>query len=651
MSALAPNLFTRRFRDLLDVGHARLRPLAPEWTDHNAHDPGITVMELLAWVAEAQIYSLSRLRRDERTAFAALLGLTPAGTTAAQGLVWADWTNPKSPARTFSNSVVLGTDTVINVAGDDVPTFRPAHELLWAPGDVTHVGTRHADGHITDHTATNAKGGLVFLPLGETAGPGALLTIAFKSRDERGLFGAESDKARQALWPIGYRSASAAGGAADPSAPVVPTEEAPRLLQATLVTAEQRTPVRIAFDSTANLQATGVLLLDLREIEGSPAEFTIEIRAVRGLARPPRALRIEPNVLPIQQGQTILREPHLSTGEPDMNFVLDVPGLRYSAGESPVIVEVSDAIGIHTWKPGVVQDAGPDDQVFELDARSGRITFGNGVNGRAPGPGANVLVTYAVSDGEQGRVARNRNWRVAGFPGSFGVNVDPIVGSTGSPTFIDERRHARVSSREDHALISNADIEMAALQLPLLEVARAWVVPASPQAPRTGVVRLVAMRSPADAASDASDWRRRVESARWLEAIRSGLAVRMPLGTRLQVVAPRYIDFTIDAQLEAEAGRDPETIKAGADAALNERLALVAPDQSAVREPGVPVTTRDVIAWLRSVDGVRRVIDVQLRIASGSKTDRIAVPANGLPRRLASEGSITVRRSNSGAGA
>ena len=45
MSPLAPNLFERRFGDLMEIGRAKLPSLAPEWTDHNAHDPGITLME------------------------------------------------------------------------------------------------------------------------------------------------------------------------------------------------------------------------------------------------------------------------------------------------------------------------------------------------------------------------------------------------------------------------------------------------------------------------------------------------------------------------------------------------------------------------------------------------------------------------------
>src|SRR5258708_39376440 len=136
MKTLAPNLFQRRFQDLVEIGRARLPSLAPEWTDHNAHDPGITLMELLAWVAEAQLYSLSRLRRDERAAYAALLGISPHGTQGSSGLIWPDRLDPNSPFSTFTKTMVLPEDTVINATDGGSPTFRPVQKLLWAPGRV-----------------------------------------------------------------------------------------------------------------------------------------------------------------------------------------------------------------------------------------------------------------------------------------------------------------------------------------------------------------------------------------------------------------------------------------------------------------------------------------------------------------------------------
>ena len=53
--------------------------------------------------------------------------------------------------------------------------------------------------------------------------------------------------------------------------------------------------------------------------------------------------------------------------------------------------------------------------MYEFDAATERVRFGNGVNGRIPPQGATMLATYAVSDGDQGNVAANRKWQVAGF--------------------------------------------------------------------------------------------------------------------------------------------------------------------------------------------------------------------------------------------
>lgn len=88
MRDLRLKLDDRDFDQLLKLGRGLIPGLAPEWTDHNIHDPGITFLELLAWTADAQIYSLGRDRRDERLAYAALMGLAPGGATPAHGLVW-----------------------------------------------------------------------------------------------------------------------------------------------------------------------------------------------------------------------------------------------------------------------------------------------------------------------------------------------------------------------------------------------------------------------------------------------------------------------------------------------------------------------------------------------------------------------------------
>jgi hypothetical protein len=55
-----PNLDTRRYDDLVAEMRALIPQLAPEWSNHNIADPGITLIELLAWLTEATLYRLNR---------------------------------------------------------------------------------------------------------------------------------------------------------------------------------------------------------------------------------------------------------------------------------------------------------------------------------------------------------------------------------------------------------------------------------------------------------------------------------------------------------------------------------------------------------------------------------------------------------------
>ena len=52
MSLPVPNLDDKTFEQLIEEARALIPRFAPEWTDHNLHDPGITFMELFAWLAE-----------------------------------------------------------------------------------------------------------------------------------------------------------------------------------------------------------------------------------------------------------------------------------------------------------------------------------------------------------------------------------------------------------------------------------------------------------------------------------------------------------------------------------------------------------------------------------------------------------------------
>lgn len=645
MNQLAPRLFDRRYADLLELGRSRLPGDAPDWTDYNAHDPGITLMELLAWVAEAQLYALARTpRRDEAQAYAAMLDVSAAGTRAAQGLIWPDRADPASPASTRSGSVVILPDAIAEVENTDAPLFHPTCKTLWVPGRLLSLHSRLADGTVRDLTRLNAGDGPAFAPFGEAAGPRDLLWMSFETASDDGLFPPRRADADGAHLVIGLRAADAASQG--PAAPGLPQLRSRSPMVATMVVDAERFGLPIVDDSTEGLLRTGALVLDVSQVHGSPRRFTIELRGERGFALPPRLLRIEPNVLPITQGRSIAAELHVATGQPDMSFRLDEPGLRFEAGEEAVQLRVERDAASGAWtRCERLSDQGPRDRRYEFDAGTARVSFGNGVNGQVPVQAAQVLVSYAVSDGKAGNMARNRRWRLSGFAGTFGVNPDPVEGGADRADKIGIRRTARRRAVDEHALVSSDDIATAARELPLLQVARAWVIAPAGTSPQTGEVTLVAMRGRPQGTDPAGV----PETPRWLEAIRSRLAVRMLLGTRLAVVGPRYVAFVLRARLNAQPGRDPDTVKAAVTQALRQRLALVKRDDaSAPREPGVPVSRRDVAAWMRVAEGVRDVMQLELVLADGRVVEEIQVPRHGLPRIDLGASAIEVRRANSG---
>jgi predicted phage baseplate assembly protein len=646
MSQLMPTLFNRRYADLVALGQSLLPGIAPDWTDYNVHDPGITLMELLAWVAEAQMYSLARMRTDERTAYAALFGLRASGNQAATGILWSDSADPNSPAKIFAGTIVLKTSYPIFMVGDNTIEYRPAYNVLWMPGTIVRLRSVSAAGAIRDLTSVNERGGAVFLPLGG-AGPHDVLSMDFQTRSQDGIFPSPRTDAAGAFWTIGVRAAPAPAGTTADDVDGASATPPPSPLTATLIDGATSYPVPIIADTSQGLLSSGVLVLDLSQVANSPNQFTLELRAPRGLPRPPRLIRLEPNALPITQERQIVQEAHPITTGPDQNLVLNFPSLCFQSGEPPLQVDLSDGTTVEHWtRCDRLADQGPSDKVYEFDVQQARVTFGNGLNGQIPTPGQSALCTYAVSDALAGNVARNRKWRVEGIAGTFGINADPLSGGAAAPGWLDLRREARQKKKDDHALITGADIVGAALALPLIEVVRAWVPSFPTAAAQTGTVTLIALRARPDGVEPSAP----PETPRWLEAIRRDLASRMPLGTRLRVAGPDYVDFTISAQVQFERGRDPTKLRPTVIEALRQRLTLVEVlDTDILREPGAPLSARDVTSWIRAVPGVTGVSQLSFVTDAGSVSE-ITVSATGLPRANLQNSQITFSSVSTGSG-
>lgn len=72
-----PNLDDRMFEQMVMEARKSIPKLFPEWTDENAHDPGITLLELMSWMTEMQQYYLNRVTERSERKFLKLLGIRP----------------------------------------------------------------------------------------------------------------------------------------------------------------------------------------------------------------------------------------------------------------------------------------------------------------------------------------------------------------------------------------------------------------------------------------------------------------------------------------------------------------------------------------------------------------------------------------------
>lgn len=174
MPLLLPNLDDRTWADLVTESTSLIPVYGPEWTDQNYSDPGITVVELLAAIAEMDIYQLNQISDEMRREFLALVGVAP---------------HPPRPAHAvLSFSLATGVPAVtlpegLEFAGVGAKGVRERYRLLrpltLAPATLSSLQFRGSMGYrdLTpqwqQHTAIT--------PFGTTAQPGSEFYLGLSS--------------------------------------------------------------------------------------------------------------------------------------------------------------------------------------------------------------------------------------------------------------------------------------------------------------------------------------------------------------------------------------------------------------------------------------------------------------------------------------
>jgi predicted phage baseplate assembly protein len=139
----------RTFQDLVNEARLRLAQRCPEWTEHNVSDPGITLVELFAWLTEAIIYRLNRIPEKLHVTLLNLLGIEMEPPVAATTHLRFRLAGPAEEAvEIHAGQTEVGTlrtaseEAIIFQTSEDftIPPARPKFYALKHGGAVKDVG-------------------------------------------------------------------------------------------------------------------------------------------------------------------------------------------------------------------------------------------------------------------------------------------------------------------------------------------------------------------------------------------------------------------------------------------------------------------------------------------------------------------------------
>ena len=95
-----PTIDDRRYQQLVDDSLARIPNHTPEWTNFNASDPGVTLVQVFAFLTESLLYRANQIPERNRLKFLQLLGVPLQPASSAIGLITI--TNERGPEETIT---------------------------------------------------------------------------------------------------------------------------------------------------------------------------------------------------------------------------------------------------------------------------------------------------------------------------------------------------------------------------------------------------------------------------------------------------------------------------------------------------------------------------------------------------------------------
>jgi predicted phage baseplate assembly protein len=565
MALPSPNLDDRRFQELVDEAKRYVQQRAPEWTDHNVSDPGVTLIETFAYLVDQLLYRLNRVPEKNYLAFLGLLGirLFPPAAATAEVDFWLSAPQPETvwlragtevstPRSETEEAVVFSTVEDLPV----IPSSLDGLVTVAVSGQQTDCATLLADGRDVRCFQPRPEPGDTMLFGLPAAVPRCILVVRLDSRVEGvGVDPRQPPLAWEvwdgARWIACETGSDTTGGLNRPGEVVV---FVPAGHTASVVAGSRAGWLRCRVTDPEAGQPF---------YSESPTIRRAEVFTIGGTAT-------------VAHAETVTDAPlGTSEGVAGQRFTLSKPPVLLD-GEPPV-VEASAGDGWETWT--AVEhfgDSSPTDRHVVIDATTGEFMLPPAVRepdgtmrafGAVPPKGARLRVPhYRTGGGSAGNVAR-ATICVLRSSVPYVARVDNREAARGG---IDGETVENAKLRAPHLLrlqeraVTAGDFEMITRQA-APAAARVKCMPAV--SGDVGAVRVLVVP---DAVADEGD-RLRLEqlipAQQMLSAIASALDERRLIGTRIVVQPPNYQGVTVVARLAARA-QDADRVRELALAAV-----------------------------------------------------------------------------------
>jgi predicted phage baseplate assembly protein len=635
MALPVPNLDDRRFQDLVDDAKRLVQQRCPEWTDHNVSDPGVTLIELFAWMTDQLLYRLNRVPDLHYVKFLELLGVTLFPPTAARG----DVTFWLSAPRPGVVRIPEGTEVASPRAGTQEPiTFTTVEELAIVPCSVTQLASVRADGKLHAWTRELERGGAAFC-FSEVPQPGDAFLVGL------------SDNVPACAVALTF-DCTIEGIGVDPENPPLAWEA---------WDGSQWAPCELERDETGGLNRSGDVVLHVPATHQASvvgAQFAGWLRCRVTEPKPGQpGYGASPEVrgaTAFTIGGTVGAMHAKAVKGEAIGTSQGVPGQRFRLERQPVVpggarvLEVGIDGRWEEWEEVTsFANSRPDDRHFTLDARVGEVALGPAVRepdgsirtyGAVPPNGAVLrLRSYLTGGGPSGNVTPGVLTRLRTpipFVSEDVVNRHAATGGVAGEEIENAKIRGPIVLRTGDRAVTMEDYEQLAREA-APELARVACVPAGDEQDAGGVrVLVVPSAAPSDTRLRFDELTPREEQVR---RIARHLDERRVIGVRLVVEPPLYQAITVVARMRARREADPVRLQRDALRALYDFFDPIRGGPDGGGWPfGRPVLVGEAHALLQGLGGVDVVEDVRLFPAEpttgrrGARVERLDLLPNSL---------------------